>query len=554
MEVDAKLTKTQHLRLKKKLRKQKKQASKQKQTKNGTKDVSQTNVTGKPEHELDVEIEYVAAPIFQNEEESSQFQGMKEVLEKFTLRGKEEVVAPKEEERKVEVKEEKLSKKKRKMQRRLPIAVLKQLVDRPDLVEIHDTCGADPFLLMYLKASRNTVPVPRHWSQKRKYLQGKRGIEKAPFELPAFIKATGISEVRNATLEKEAEKKLKQKARERLNPSLGKIDIDYQVLHDAFFRHQTKPSLTLFGDVYYEGKEYEVEMLSKRPGLISDKLREALGMSSTSPPPWLHNMQRVGLPPSYQQLRIPGLNAPRPLGTEYGYHPGGWGRPPVDEYGNPLYPEAFSEPTDFKTYGPKLLEGTHWGALAREEFESESDEEEEGRERKDEEEEEAEEEGVVPLPPPPGEEDFSGIETPLGGMETPSNIEATLRKKKKSDKDLYTVLEEKEVSVGTTELYGSSHLYVLPKEKKDKVPKPPPGAPERVELMKSQKSESIELSLDPSELPTLTEDVLEKKYDKEIADRKKDREKLTDDGGRKRKRIGSTATKQKKKKKAEFKF
>ena len=37
---------------------------------------------------------------------------------------------------------------------------------------------------------RNTVPVPRHWSYKRKYLQGKRGIEKPPFDLPDFIKVS----------------------------------------------------------------------------------------------------------------------------------------------------------------------------------------------------------------------------------------------------------------------------------------------------------------------------------------------------------------------------
>ena len=29
-----------------------------------------------------------------------------------------------------------------------------------------------------LKAVPGSVPVPRHWGRKRKYLQGKRGIEK----------------------------------------------------------------------------------------------------------------------------------------------------------------------------------------------------------------------------------------------------------------------------------------------------------------------------------------------------------------------------------------
>ena len=38
------------------------------------------------------------------------------------------------------------------------------------------------------QSTRNTVPVPRHWCFKRKYLQGKRGIEKPPFDLPDFIK------------------------------------------------------------------------------------------------------------------------------------------------------------------------------------------------------------------------------------------------------------------------------------------------------------------------------------------------------------------------------
>ena len=57
-----------------------------------------------------------------------------------------------------------------------------------------------------------------------------------------------------------------------------------------------------------------------------------------------------GPPPAYPNLKIPGLNAPIPQagfrtwlcwrayispfsmqGAEYGYHPGGWGKPPVDE-------------------------------------------------------------------------------------------------------------------------------------------------------------------------------------------------------------------------------
>jgi hypothetical protein len=42
-------------------------------------------------------------------------------------------------------------------------------------------------------------------------------------------------------------------------------------------------------------------------------------------------VQRYGPPPSYPQLKIPGLNAPIPEGASFGYHAGGWGKPPVDE-------------------------------------------------------------------------------------------------------------------------------------------------------------------------------------------------------------------------------
>ena len=34
------------------------------------------------------------------------------------------------------------------------------------------------------------------------------------------------------------------KLKERMNPKLGKIDIDYDVLHDAFFKYQTKPKIS----------------------------------------------------------------------------------------------------------------------------------------------------------------------------------------------------------------------------------------------------------------------------------------------------------------------
>lgn len=65
-------------------------------------------------------------------------------------------------------------------------------------------CGFASLVQSY----RNTVPVPRHWCQKRKYLQGKRGIEKTPFELPEFIAMTGIDKIRAAIEEADSLKKV----------------------------------------------------------------------------------------------------------------------------------------------------------------------------------------------------------------------------------------------------------------------------------------------------------------------------------------------------------
>lgn len=145
-----------------------------------------------------------------------------------------------------------------------------------------------------------------------------------------------------AYIEREETKKLKFKGREKLQPKLGKMDINYQVLHDAFFKHQHKPSyLTTVGDVYYEGREFETKLSSQRPGVLSAELRAALGMSDRDPPPYLQNMQRVGPPVSYPNLRIAGLNAPLPPGAAWGFMPGEWGRAPLDNFGRPLYGDVF---------------------------------------------------------------------------------------------------------------------------------------------------------------------------------------------------------------------
>ncbi|KAL3341113.1 hypothetical protein AABB24_025593 [Solanum stoloniferum] len=441
-----------------------------------------------------------------------------------------------EEEQDAQPREKGISNKKKKLQRRMNIAELKQICTRPDVVEVWDATAADPKLLVYLKSYRNTVPVPRHWSQKRKFLQGKRGIEKQPFQLPDFIAATGIEKIRQAYIEKEDSKKLKQKQRERMQPKMGKMDIDYQVLHDAFFKYQTKPKLSSHGDLYYEGKEFEVKLREMKPGTLSQELKEALGMPEGAPPPWLINMQRYGPPPSYPQLKIPGLNAPIPPGAKFGYQPGGWGKPPVDEYGRPLYGDVFGVvQQDHPNYEDEPVDKTkHWGDLEEEEEEEEEEVEEEM-------EEEELEDGI---------QSVDSLSSTPTGVETPDVIDLRKQQRKEPEKPLYQVLEEKEEKIAPGTLLGTTHTYVINTGTQDKT------AAKRVDLLKGQKSDRVDVTLAPEELE-LMDNVLPAKYEEareeeKLRSQREDFSDMVAENERKKKR--KLQEKDGKSKKKDFKF
>ncbi|MBW0496396.1 hypothetical protein O181_036111 [Austropuccinia psidii MF-1] len=410
-----------------------------------------------------------------------------------------------------------VSKRKQRKMARLTVAELKRLVKKPEVVEWVDVTAQDPKLLVLLKSYRNTVPIPIHWSQKRDYLQGKRGIEKPPFQLPSYIADTGIATQRDAIKEKESEQSLRQKTRERVQPKMGKIDIDYQKLHDAFFKYQAPPPMTTFGEMYYEGKEFETKLKEKRPGDLSEELKEALSIPPLAPPPWLIAMQRYGPPPSYPNLKIPGLNAPIPEGAQWGYHPGGWGKPPTDEFGRPLYGDVFGQAAKFENgaYGEPIAKEL-WGEL-------QSDEEDESEEESDD---DSEAEGAAP-PAGDGLQTPTGLETPSGlasitstvpgGLETPDFIE--LRKRRDGagmveaepetgTKALYHVIPEKETKaigfLGAERVYDvrgiSQHGHnVAMLGQEDRGTK--------------RKATGVDVALDPSELEGLTEDQLRQRYE-----------------------------------------
>ncbi|EMR08081.1 hypothetical protein PNEG_03521 [Pneumocystis murina B123] len=462
---------------------------------------------------------------FELDENDPTFMSFKEIFDKFSVSVKESNDAEIEnkgeifysddnieEEEEEEDMPKKLSRKKARRQNRLSVAELKQLVKNPEVVEWFDVSAQDPKLLAHLKAYRNTIPVPSHWMQKRDYLASKRGIEKPPFELPDFIRATGIMEMRDSVREKEDNQTLRQKMRARVQPKMGKLDIDYQKLYNAFFRFQTKPPMTEYGEVYYEGKEFETNLKERRPGDLSEELKEALNIPPGAPPPWLINMQRFGPPPSYPALKIPGLNAPIPSGAQFGFHPGGWGKPPVDEFNRPLYGDVFGivQPQAPPDSG-EPVERQLWGQLEDIEEESEQEEDEEDDDEKD-----------ISMN---NQEMFDGIETPLGvetpsgmvssvpsGIETPEYIE--LRKQRISEvehdsgRSFYQPLAEQQSRIKG--FMGSEHIYDLSSINK----LPVLDAPEP----RKKKKNGVDVSLDPSLLEnennrSLAEKQLREKYE-----------------------------------------
>lgn len=408
-----------------------------------------------------------------------------------------------------------LSKKKARKLRKPGLAELKATAPKPELVEWFDADANDPQLVVQLKSARGAVPVPDHWQQKRAYLAGKRGIKKAPFDLPDYIKVTGIMDMRDSL--KEDDQTLRQKMRERVQPKMGQLDVDYQKLHDAFFKLQTKPRIYKYGEVYYEGKENEMDFSKFRPGKLSPKLVEALNIPPNAPPPYLLNMQRYGPPPSYPGLKIPGLNAPIPPGAQWGFQPGGYGRPPLDEKGVPLYGDVYglqgqSDKHLSTTLGVKP-ETRRWGEL----IDDDSQEEEEDE---DEEDEEDEEEGQQPrVDEGEGyvdEEAAYAAQKREEQEEQQPHIELRKSKKRQSDvedeyladnpndepRELYQVLQQKESSA--TGFLGNRNTYEIPSSQR-----------------KRRRFDDVEVAVDPSQIDEksgIDETELKQKYEEEQAD------------------------------------
>lgn len=267
---------------------------------------------------------------------------------------------------------------------------------------------------------------------------------------------------------------------------------------------------------YFEGKEFETNLKEKKPGELSKELKEALSIPPLAPPPWLIAMQRFGPPPSYPNLKIPGLNAPIPEGAQWGFHPGGWGKPPVDEFNRPLYGDVFGVALANDQDADAYIDKSKWGELDPDVEESDEEEEEE--------EDEEEEEQAVP---PEGLQTPStfaqGMETPSGfqsvastipgGMETPDFLELRKRRETTTDteaggppRELYQVLPEQRANIKG--ILGSERAYDTRNISTGNVPIL--GVDDRGQ---KRKAGAVDMSIDAAELEGLSEAELRQRFE-----------------------------------------
>ncbi|KEG11268.1 putative spliceosome-associated protein [Trypanosoma grayi] len=196
------------------------------------------------------------------------------------------------------------------------------------VVEEHDGNAEDPLFTVLLKSTRRTVPVPRHWSQLRAFLSNQADRERATEIVPPEIATLGVERIR-ATRDKKA------------NPDQIAF-VTCFITGTPLRRKRFHVNISSFGDIFYEGRW--LPRTQHEPGVLSQRLRAALGMGPHSPPPWLYGMQAMRrLPPAYPALKVPGLNAPIPPGAQWGNGEGQWGQPPRNENNTFLFPGVMDE-------------------------------------------------------------------------------------------------------------------------------------------------------------------------------------------------------------------
>jgi len=112
------------------------------------------------------------------------------------------------------------------------------------------------------------------------------------------------------------------------------------------------------------------------------------------------------------------------------------------------------------------------------------------------------------------------------------------------------VLKQKESAIGSA-AFGSSHAYVIGEEDKEKDKK---KGKEAVNLIKSQKTKEVDITLNPTDLENLTDAVLKEKYETTVAAADREREDVSDLLAEHSKKARAKAAGKDKKSKDKYKF
>lgn len=179
------------------------------------------------------------------------------------------------------------SRKQQRQQNKPLLSELKKSTSRPELIEWFDADAPFPEFLVHMKTLPNAVPVPANWRQRNEIPQFNG---KPNYDLPLNIKSTGIVELRTE--------------------ANGRIDLDYETMHAAFFsatgRAQAEPTdLLPYGqvaDLHYKARAFKPKTRTQSlqpPKELSERLRKALGLRPGDVVPWASAVEKLGPAPGY---------------------------------------------------------------------------------------------------------------------------------------------------------------------------------------------------------------------------------------------------------------
>mmetsp|Transcript_29774 Transcript_29774/g.72549 ORF Transcript_29774/g.72549 Transcript_29774/m.72549 type:complete len:266 (+) Transcript_29774:684-1481(+) len=143
----------------------------------------------------------------------------------------------------------------------------------PDLIEYIDAKSTSLKIMFLLKHELKSISIPSHWKSKKKYLIGNKNTDREKYKMDGDIKIL-------------TDKKI-----------LG-LD-EFKLLKSYFYNVKNRYKKYLdFGEYLQSFNSKTFSRTEIMRGFISPELRDALGITLHSLPPWVTNFSRFGTPPT----------------------------------------------------------------------------------------------------------------------------------------------------------------------------------------------------------------------------------------------------------------